>query len=70
MIVLYLVGEVLKKVICFSFYFDDDVISMGGMLIWFVEDGYEVYVVYMMSGNIVVFDYDVLCVVDLVIEYN
>lgn len=47
------------KVICFSPHPDDDVISMGGMLHKLVENGNEVIVAYMTSGNIAVFDHDV-----------
>jgi glucosamine-6-phosphate deaminase len=57
-------------VICFSPHPDDDVISMGGTLIRLVEDGHEVHVAYMTSGNIAVFDHDVLRVADTVTEYN
>ena len=56
--------------ICFSPHPDDDVISMGGTLIRLVEDGHEVHVAYMTSGNIAVFDHDARRVADLVTEYN
>ena len=59
-----------KRVICFSPHPDDDVISMGGTLIRLVEDGHEVHIAYMTSGNIAVFDHDALRVADLVTEYN
>lgn len=58
------------KAICFSPHPDDDVISMGGTLIRLVDDGHEVHVAYMTSGNIAVFDHDALRVADLVTEYN
>ena len=47
------------KTICFSPHPDDDVISMGGLLRKFVENGNDVTVAYMTSGNIAVFDHDV-----------
>ena len=56
--------------ICFSPHPDDDVISMGGTLIRLVEDGHEVHIAYMTSGNIAVFDHDAARVADLVTEYN
>jgi glucosamine-6-phosphate deaminase len=59
-----------KRVICFSPHPDDDVISMGGTLIRLVEDGHDVHVAYMTSGNIAVFDHDAWRVADLVAEYN
>ena len=48
-----------KRVICFSPHPDDDVISMGGILHKLVENGNDVTVAYMTSGNIAVFDHDV-----------
>jgi glucosamine-6-phosphate deaminase len=59
-----------KRIICFSPHPDDDVISMGGTLIRLVEDGHEVHVAYMTSGNIAVFDHDAWRVVDLIAEFN
>ncbi len=59
-----------KRVICFSPHPDDDVISMGGALIRLVEDGHDVHVAYMTSGNIAVFDHDAVLIADLVTEYN
>jgi glucosamine-6-phosphate deaminase len=53
-----------KRVICFSPHPDDDVISMGGILRKFVENGNEMTVAYMTSGNIAVFDHDVRRYVD------
>src|SRR5512142_855541 len=52
------------RTICFSPHPDDDVISMGGILRKFVENGNEVTVAYMTSGNIAVFDHDVRRYVD------
>ncbi len=59
-----------KRVICFSPHPDDDVISMGGTLIRLNDDGHEVHIGYMTSGNIAVFDHDALRLADLVTEYN
>ena len=53
-----------KRVICFSPHPDDDVISMGGILRKLVENGNEITVAYMTSGNIAVFDHDVRRYVD------
>lgn len=63
-------GREPQRVICFSPHPDDDVISMGGTLIRLVEDGHEVHVAYMTSGNIAVFDHDAQWIADLVTEYN
>jgi glucosamine-6-phosphate deaminase len=63
-------GREPKKVICFSPHPDDDVISMGGTLIRLIEDGHEVHVAYMTSGNIAVFDHDAERLADLVTEFN
>lgn len=59
-----------KRIICFSPHPDDDVISMGGTLIRLNEDGHEVHIAYMTSGNIAVFDHDAKRVADLMTEYN
>ena len=53
-----------QKVICFSPHPDDDVISMGGILRKFVENGNDITVAYMTSGNIAVFDHDVRRYID------
>ncbi len=63
-------GKDPRKVICFSPHPDDDVISMGGTLIRLVEDGHDVHIAYMTSGNIAVFDHDAWRVADLVTEFN
>jgi glucosamine-6-phosphate deaminase len=63
-------GKEQRRVICFSPHPDDDVISMGGTLIRLVDDGHEVHIAYMTSGNIAVFDHDAARVADLVTEYN
>jgi glucosamine-6-phosphate deaminase len=69
-IVYHPAGKDRKRVICFSPHPDDDVISMGGTLIRLVDDGHEVHIAYMTSGNIAVFDHDAWRVADLVTEYN
>jgi glucosamine-6-phosphate deaminase len=59
-----------RRIICFSPHPDDDVISMGGTLIRLCQDGHQVHVAYMTSGNIAVFDRDALRMADFVSEYN
>lgn len=59
-----------KRAIVFSPHPDDDVISMGGTLIRLVEHDHEVHVAYQTSGNIAVFDDDVIRFVDFVSDYN
>ena len=54
----------------FSPHPDDDVISMGGTLIRLVEQGHQVHVAYMTSGNIAVFDHDAWRFADFVVEFN
>ena len=49
-----------KRVVIFSPHPDDDVISMGGTFIRLVDQGHEVHVAYQTSGNIAVFDEDVI----------
>ncbi|HEY5218605.1 MAG TPA: PIG-L family deacetylase, partial [Gemmatimonadaceae bacterium] len=53
-----------QRVTCFSPHPDDDVISMGGMLGKLAQNGNEIVVAYMTSGNIAVFDHDVRRYVD------
>ena len=53
-----------RRVLCFSPHPDDDVISMGGILHKLVQNGNEITVAYMTSGNIAVFDHDVRRYVD------
>ncbi len=48
-----------RRIICFSPHPDDDVISMGGILHKLVQNGNELTVAYMTSGNLAVFDHDV-----------
>lgn len=56
-------------ILVFSPHPDDDVISMGGTLIRLVEQGHRVYVAYMTSGNIAVYDHDARRFVDFVHEF-
>jgi glucosamine-6-phosphate deaminase len=53
-----------KRVICFSPHPDDDVISMGGTLRKLVLNRNAITVAYMTSGNIAVFDHDVIRYLD------
>jgi glucosamine-6-phosphate deaminase len=53
-----------KKVIIFSPHPDDDVISMGGTFARLVQQGHDVHVAYQTSGNIAVFDDDVVRFLD------
>ncbi|HEY8256567.1 MAG TPA: glucosamine-6-phosphate deaminase [Gemmatimonadales bacterium] len=48
-----------RRIICFSPHPDDDVISMGGILHKLVQNGNELIIAYMTSGNLAVFDHDV-----------
>jgi glucosamine-6-phosphate deaminase len=52
------------RVVVFSPHPDDDVISMGGILYKLVQNGNQITVAYMTSGNIAVFDHDVRRYVD------
>jgi len=58
-----------KRAIVFSPHPDDDVISMGGTLIRLVDHGHDVHVAYQTSGNIAVFDDDVIRFGDFVSDY-
>jgi len=53
-----------RRVLVFSPHPDDDVISMGGILHKLAQNGNEITVAYMTSGNIAVFDHDVRRYVD------
>jgi len=53
-----------KKVIIFSPHPDDDVISMGGTFARLVQQKHDVHVAYQTSGNIAVFDDDVIRFLD------
>jgi len=59
-----------KRVIIFSPHPDDDVISMGGTFIRLHDQGHEVHVAYQTSGNIAVFNDDVVRFVDFMNDYH
>lgn len=59
-----------KKVLIFSPHPDDDVISMGGTFIRLVDQGHDVHVAYQTSGNIAVFDEDVVRFADFFKDLN
>ena len=48
-----------RRVVVFSPHPDDDVISMGGLLNKLHQNGNDIVVAYMTSGNIAVFDHEV-----------
>ena len=60
----------IKKVIVFSPHPDDDVISMGGTLIRLFDQGHDIHVAYQTSGNIAVFDDDVIDRAEFVSNYH
>ena len=57
-----------KTSLIFSPHPDDDVISMGGTLLRLVDQGHEVHVAYQTSGNIAVFDDEVVRFLDFARE--
>ncbi|MEG0519000.1 MAG: PIG-L family deacetylase [Bacteroidales bacterium] len=57
-----------KRVIVFSPHPDDDVISMGGTVARLSEHGHELHMAYQVSGNIAVFDHDVVRYLDFIRE--
>ena len=57
-----------KTSLIFSPHPDDDVISMGGTLLRLVDQGHEVHVAYQTSGNIAVFDDEVIRFLDFAKE--
>lgn len=59
-----------KRVVIFSPHPDDDVISMGGTFIRLHDQGHDVHVAYQTSGNIAVFDEDVVRFADFVNDFN
>ena len=59
-----------KRALIFSPHPDDDVISMGGTLIRLVDHGHDVHIAYQTSGNIAVFDDDVVRFADFVLDYS
>ena len=59
-----------RRVLVLSPHPDDDVISMGGTLTRFAEQGHEAHVAYMTSGYLSVFDHDVERYADFVTGFN
>jgi len=59
-----------KRVIIFSPHPDDDVISMGGTFIRLFDHGHDIHVAYQTSGNIAVFDDDVIRFADFSMDFN
>lgn len=59
-----------KKVLIFSPHPDDDIISMGGTFIRLVDQGHDVHVAYQTSGNIAVFDDDVIRFADFAKDFH
>lgn len=57
-----------KRVVVFSPHPDDDVISMGGTVARLSTQGHEVHLAYQTSGNIAVFDHDVIRYLDFMRE--
>ncbi|MGE3317271.1 MAG: PIG-L family deacetylase, partial [Planctomycetaceae bacterium] len=63
-------GDTPQTVIVFSPHPDDDVISMGGTLINLADQGHDVSIAYMTSGNIAVFDHDALRHIEYVRQFH
>lgn len=59
-----------KRVLIFSPHPDDDVISMGGTFIRLVDQGHDVHIAYQTSGNIAVFDEDVVRFADFFKDFS
>jgi len=59
-----------KRILIFSPHPDDDVISMGGTLIRLADQGHQVHVAYQTSGNIAVFDDDVVSFAEFANAFN
>ncbi len=59
-----------KRVIVFSPHPDDDVISMGGTVARLATQGHDLHMAYEVSGDIAVFDHDVIRYLDFIIETN
>ena len=57
-----------KTSLIFSPHPDDDVISMGGTLLRLVDQGHQVHVAYQTSGNIAVFDDEVIRFLDFALD--
>ena len=63
-------GTTKQSAIVFSPHPDDDVISMGGTLITLADQGNDVHIAYMTSGNIAVFDHDAQRHIEYVAEFQ
>ena len=59
-----------KRAVIFSPHPDDDVISMGGTFMRLHDHGHEVHVAYQTSGNIAVFDDDVIRFADFANDFH
>jgi len=59
-----------KRILVFSPHPDDDVISMGGTLLRLQQHNHDVHVAYQTSGNISVFDDDVVWFTEFVNEFH
>jgi len=59
-----------KRIIVFSPHPDDDVISMGGTVIRLSDQGHDIHIAYQTSGNIAVFDEDVIDYAEFVCAYH
>ncbi len=59
-----------KRSLIFSPHPDDDVISMGGTLLRLVDQGHQVHVAYQTSGNIAVFDDEVIRFLDFATDFQ
>ena len=59
-----------RKVLIFSPHPDDDVISMGSTLSRLARQGHDVHVAYQTSGNLAVFDHDVLRFAEFATKFN
>ncbi len=59
-----------RTILIFSPHPDDDVISMGGTFLRLTDHGHDVHVAYQTSGNIAVFDDDVVRFVDFANDLN
>lgn len=59
-----------RKVLVFSPHPDDDVISMGATLQRLCQQGHIVHTAYQTSGNIAVFDHNVIRFAEFVREFN
>ena len=57
-----------KRVIVFSPHPDDDVISMGGTVARLAKHEHELHIAYQVSGDIAVFDHDVIRYLDFIRE--